>query len=177
MFCPKCGTKNPEDGKFCRKCGTDLSPVTDALAGGPAVYTSGRRRKRGISWESALGKTFMGAAFLTVSIILGVTGAAGGRDWWYWLLIPAFAMIGAGLAQIIQLRGGTQQKVEFRGGVDALPQTEERVLPPSQTGYVGNENSQKYETGDLVPSSVVENTTKLLEVDREGQTMTLPKDD
>ncbi|MGI8670151.1 MAG: zinc-ribbon domain-containing protein, partial [Aridibacter sp.] len=23
MFCPKCGTQNPENGKFCRKCGTD----------------------------------------------------------------------------------------------------------------------------------------------------------
>ncbi len=33
MFCPKCGTQNPESGKFCRKCGTDLSPVSDALSG------------------------------------------------------------------------------------------------------------------------------------------------
>ncbi len=33
MFCPKCGIQNPETGKFCRQCGTDLSPVADALAG------------------------------------------------------------------------------------------------------------------------------------------------
>ena len=34
MFCPKCGTKNPEDGKFCRSCGSDLAVVSAALSGG-----------------------------------------------------------------------------------------------------------------------------------------------
>lgn len=30
MFCPKCGTQN-EYGKFCRKCGTNLSGVSEAI--------------------------------------------------------------------------------------------------------------------------------------------------
>ncbi|MEW6125875.1 MAG: cell wall-active antibiotics response protein LiaF [Acidobacteriota bacterium] len=30
MFCPKCGTQN-EYGKFCRKCGTNLSGVSQAI--------------------------------------------------------------------------------------------------------------------------------------------------
>lgn len=25
MYCQKCGSQNPDDGKFCSKCGTDLS--------------------------------------------------------------------------------------------------------------------------------------------------------
>ncbi|MCB1024984.1 MAG: zinc ribbon domain-containing protein, partial [Acidobacteria bacterium] len=33
MFCPKCGTKNPNKGKYCRKCGSDLELVSDALSG------------------------------------------------------------------------------------------------------------------------------------------------
>ncbi|MBA7507134.1 hypothetical protein ES706_05850 [subsurface metagenome] len=26
MFCPKCGTENPEGAKFCSKCGAELAP-------------------------------------------------------------------------------------------------------------------------------------------------------
>ncbi|PIZ26852.1 MAG: hypothetical protein COY46_02855 [Chloroflexi bacterium CG_4_10_14_0_8_um_filter_46_9] len=26
MFCPKCGTENPEYAKFCTKCGAALAP-------------------------------------------------------------------------------------------------------------------------------------------------------
>ncbi len=33
MFCPKCGIKNPENGKYCRSCGTDLNIVSKALRG------------------------------------------------------------------------------------------------------------------------------------------------
>ena len=33
MFCPKCGTQNPETGRFCRSCGTDLGNVSQALTG------------------------------------------------------------------------------------------------------------------------------------------------
>ena len=39
MFCPKCGVKNPDDGKFCRKCGTDLNLVSDAIKGKLEVKT------------------------------------------------------------------------------------------------------------------------------------------
>ncbi|MFN2501427.1 MAG: zinc-ribbon domain-containing protein, partial [Pyrinomonadaceae bacterium] len=30
MFCPKCGSQNPETGKFCRSCGTDVGGVSSA---------------------------------------------------------------------------------------------------------------------------------------------------
>jgi len=46
-------------------------------------------------------------------------------------------------------------------------------LPPPQTQWVAPES--KYKTGDLVPPSVTDNTTRHLEMDSEGQTMTLPK--
>jgi hypothetical protein len=30
MFCQKCGTQNPDDGKFCSKCGNDLKSTVQA---------------------------------------------------------------------------------------------------------------------------------------------------
>jgi hypothetical protein len=46
-------------------------------------------------------------------------------------------------------------------------------LPPTQTTYV--EPESRFKTGDLVPPSVTDNTTRQLEMDSEGQTMALPK--
>lgn len=31
MFCQKCGTQNPDDGKFCSKCGNDLSIANQSI--------------------------------------------------------------------------------------------------------------------------------------------------
>jgi hypothetical protein len=47
------------------------------------------------------------------------------------------------------------------------------ALPPNQTAYV--EPESRFKTGDLVPPSVTDNTTRHLEMDSEGQTMALPK--
>lgn len=194
MFCPKCGKDNPETGKFCRSCGTDLEPVSEALAGKTKPHVFGtiapikpiepmnlvNRKGRPVTWDSAFGKLFMGLAFLVVSILLGVTGKGGG--WWYWLLIPAFGMLGSGIAQIVQIKHSRQG---ISPGVrDEIPApqnfpdrvsagTQNTALPPTQTEYVSPDS--RYKTGDLVPPSVTDGTTRHLELDKEGETMTLPK--
>lgn len=181
MFCPKCGTQNPDDGRFCRSCGADLSNVSAALAGGsPPLQYVVDPRKRGVSWEHAMTKIFTGLAFLIVSIILAVTGKFGGQSWWFWLLIPAFGSLGSGVAQVIQLR-----KLEKREAGFAPPQTQNTIssappqsaLPPTQTDYVAPPRQSLYDTGELAerPGSVTEGTTRHLEMDSEGETMTLPK--
>ena len=105
MFCPKCGTENPETGKFCRSCGTDLGNITDALSGklrkSQAMFD---KKGKPINFEGAMTKMFTGVAFLIVAIVLAITGAAGGKVWWFWMLIPAFGSLGAGVAQYIQLK-------------------------------------------------------------------------
>ncbi len=30
MLCPKCGTENPDDARFCKECGSDISAVAEA---------------------------------------------------------------------------------------------------------------------------------------------------
>ncbi len=176
MFCPKCGVENPETGKFCRTCGTDLGNVSDALSGN-LVIDKGcgtNRRGRPITIESAAAKFFMGLAFVVVAIVLAVTGRGGG--WWFWMLIPAFMFIGSGIAQYLQIRRTERGRMNFSAeagrAVQAAPR--QSTLPPQPANLVPASES-RYKTGDLVPPSVTDNTTKLLEVNQEGETMTLPK--
>ena len=49
MFCPKCGIQNPDAGKFCRSCGTDLGNVSDALSGNIVIEKGCGTNLRGIA--------------------------------------------------------------------------------------------------------------------------------
>jgi hypothetical protein len=173
MFCPKCGADNLDTGKFCRSCGTDLGNVSEALSGRAPQPLVDRKGKK-ISWEGALSTMFMGAAFLVIAIVLGVSGRGGG--WWFWMLIPAFTMLGSGLAKYIQLKKNEDRTVgptPFQPVQPLQPGQPVNHLPPAQTNWVQPES--RYKTGDLVPPSVTDATTRHLEIDSEGKTMTLPK--
>ena len=175
MFCPKCGIQNPETGKFCRSCGTDLGNVSDVLSGKVQIARACTNSKgRPITLESAITKFFMGIAFLLTSVVLGFSGR--GTGWWFWMLIPALMFIGSGIAQYVQLRsvGRIGSGVTFAPDQqNSIPGSAPQSLPPPQTNFVAPES--RYKTGDLVPQSVTDTTTKHLEVNSEGETMTLPR--
>ncbi len=178
MFCPKCGTKNPDNGKFCRNCGTDLNVVSDVLTGKldkQNAFLCTDKKGKPITWESAMGKLFTGIAFVGVTIALA--NSVVGRGWWFWMLIPAITMLGAGLSQIVQIKANERAKVNFNSEISQqqLNANQTYSLPPNQTEYVSPVQDSKYKTGDLVPPSVTDNTTRHLEMDSEGETMTLPK--
>jgi len=179
MYCPKCGTSNSHKGKYCRKCGIVLDGLAKAMNSGSCAMTeSSERDETSHNLESAMKSLFGGVAFLTIAIILAVTGITGGRYWWFWLLIPAFGGIGVGIAKFFQLWQSRKGKIlvdpdELRGE----PHTSStKSLYPDQTEYVSNIPNQKHKTRDLAPPSVVENTTRHLEMDPDGETMTLPED-
>ena len=174
MFCPKCGADNLDTGKFCRSCGTDLGNVSEALSG-RAPQPMVDRKGKPISWEGTLSSIFLGAAFLIISVILGVTGM--GRGWWFWMLVPAFLMMGSGLAKYIQLKkieGNTVGIMPIQPIQPIQSGQPMNNLPAAQTEWVQQPES-RYKTGDLVPPSVTDATTRHLEIDTEGKTMTLPK--
>jgi hypothetical protein len=179
MFCPKCGTQNPETGRFCRSCGADLGTVSAALSGKlPPAQPLVNRKGKPVSWDSAITMLFMGFAFLTVAVIIGLTDMANGRKWWFWMLIPAFGMLGSGIAQFVQLKKSESQGITFapqNAEKEIAPPTQNNALPPTQTEFVAPQADSRYKTGDLVPPSVIENTTRHLEMDSEGETMKLPK--
>lgn len=147
MFCPKCGTKNPDSGKFCRNCGTDLSPVSSVLSGehgsnqiqNADSATSAKltnRKGKPITWESAMSTLFGGLAFIGVTIALA--NSVIGTGWWFWMLIPALTMIGTGLAQIIQIKNAEKVKPlvtpnEIKREISART---DAALPASKNDYI-----------------------------------------
>lgn len=111
MFCPKCATQNLEGASFCRGCGANISLVPQALAGqvvqpAPAEvedFHTRRKRKRDkeVTLDHSFKNIFMGFAFLVIAIALSRTI---GSAWWFWMLLPAFSMMGTGIAQYIRVR-------------------------------------------------------------------------
>ena len=108
MFCPKCATQNPDGGSFCRGCGANISLVPQALNGEIAkppaeeVSRHGRREGKELTLDQAFKNMFMGIAFLLIAIVLSRSGM--GQGWWFWMLLPAFSMMGTGIAQCIRLK-------------------------------------------------------------------------
>lgn len=90
-------------------------------------------------------KLFMGVGFLLVAIVLGIIGR--GRGWWYWLLIPAFGLLGKGVADVTVAKQRLSNPPQ--------PQVE----PSHDTNSV-----RAADTGELLPpTSVTEGTTKLFD--------------
>ncbi len=193
MFCPKCGTKNPEDGKFCRSCGVDIAGVSLVMSGGSSLseyeeYSGSlscnttdpkeavRRKDPSEVYGDAIKEIISGIGFFIVAAVLFTTGVAGGRAWWWAMLFPAFTFLARGISDMLKSRKMEQALLRRNGGnmVNELSASQTNGdLPPARTNFVAPES--RFATGDLVPPSVTDNTTRQLEVNREAETMTLPK--
>ncbi len=185
MFCQKCGTKNPDNGKFCRNCGTDLAAVSEPKSielKSSDYYVDGRGRVRSNHpddvWSVGIRNVILGIGFLIVSFALLTTGVAGGNNWWWAMLFPAFSMFASGISNIAKSKRIEKNKqppqTQFEPPLFVQPQNN-ASLPPLQTEYIKPHKSI-YDTGELaVPPSIVEGTTRHLEMNSEGDTMTLPK--
>ncbi len=162
MFCPKCATQNLEGASFCRSCGANISLIPQALSGQLpqaseddeiAVGRRGRRwhGRRELSLDHAFKNVFMGIAFLIISMALAFSRM--GTGWWFWMLIPAFSMMGTGIAQYIRLK--EREKKSFLPGTMG----QRSMMPPRRVDSFPTRN-----TGELVPPppSVTEGTTRHL---------------
>jgi hypothetical protein len=169
MFCPKCASQNLDGASFCRTCGANISLVSQALSGQlpePVAteeeFDSRRqrrqRRRQGkeLSLDQAFKNAFMGLAFLFIAIALSFSI---GRGWWFWMLIPAFSMIGTGIAQCIRIKENQKRKELHPQSFQQAPSF---APPPARNVELPRPN-----TGELVaqPPSVTEGTTRHLGAD------------
>lgn len=177
MYCPRCGALNIEDAKFCRGCGADIALVPQALTGhlpekrsvgeevADKIDRAARRRSRRNSpprLDKAISTTFTGLAFLVVSIVLAFTPV--GRFWWYWMLIPAFTMLGGGIAEYVRFKQSLGEDIslpgrEARQAIQAPPpRARVSALPPRNTSEL------------VPPPSVTEGTTRHLDIKADAPT-------
>ena len=162
MFCPKCATQNIDGAKFCRSCGADISLVPQAMTGEISAVVTGTiennresrrkgRRDGPPSLERGIKNAFMGLGFLFLAIALAFSRV--GTGWWFWMLIPAFSMLGGGVAEYMRSRstkpGSLTQSIPTQTSIPRAPQISS--LPPLNTS-------------ELVapPPSVTEGTTRHL---------------
>jgi hypothetical protein len=161
MYCPNCGSQNAEGTKFCRTCGANLTLVPQALTGQLSDDRSTRRGRRRHRAEGppdlghGITKSFMGLGFIFVAFSIFLFMPAG-RLWWFWMLIPAFGMLGRGIAEIVGARTAWQQLHGNQTTTGAMPpkrQTGE--LPPAPPSYT------------MPPPSVTEDTTRHLDPNKD----------
>ena len=157
MFCPKCATQNAEGASFCRSCGANISLIPQALSGnlpqdsadeGGACLTG--KPKKEVTIDQAFKNVFSGIGFLLVAIALAFSI---GRVWWFWMLLPAFSLLGTGCAQYIRWREQERRR-EF-----GSPQVTRAFSQPPPQRELRRRN-----TGELMApvASVTEGTTRHL---------------
>ena len=161
MFCPKCGSQNAQGTTYCRTCGANLSLVPQALTGQLTEVRDTRRGRRRHRDEGppnlahGINKTFMGIGFLLVALCAFLFAPAG-RLWWFWMLIPAFGMLGRGIAEMVSAKAALKQM--HGDGPTTASMPTRRVtgeLPPEPPGYT------------LPPPSVTEQTTRHLDPNKD----------
>ena len=154
MYCPKCATQNSDETKYCRSCGSNLSLVPQALTGRLPTEPSRRKHRRDFehggppTLANGITKAFMGAGFLLVSFA-SFFFAPAGRIWWFWMLIPAFALLGKGIAEIVTVK---YQPTVVQNKTETVPlatNTGELEPPPKDVYFP--------------PASVTEQTTRQLD--------------
>lgn len=177
MFCPKCGTENPDNGKFCRSCGANLSNILAVVEGDLSLESSSSENYADL-YSSGIRNIILGFGFSFAGVFLFMIPPREG-SFWLVMMIPGFCLLASGISRVVKAEA---LKKESKPRISVIQQTSfpqtqaNKELPPTQTEYISPKKS-KYKTDDLTaqPPSVIEETTKHLRVDKENETMTLPK--
>jgi zinc-ribbon domain len=164
MFCPKCGTENLDDGKFCRSCGANIIGVL-AVVEGNMPEISPIKSEIAETYGTGIRNMILGFGFLLTTFL--VKSIPGDTYFWLLFLVPAFSLLASGISRIVKAEELKKNKNATPVYIPALSaKYVNKELPPNKTEYIKPQNSI-YETEELVeqPISVTENTTKLLQND------------
>jgi len=142
MYCPKCGTQNIEEAKFCRLCGTAFQELVKSALSLPIQPNYGR----------AFRPLFIGIVFLIIALISIFSHT--GFIWW--MMFPAISLVSRGVGRLVRMK-----QAHF---FNALPQPAARLNnTPQQIPPASYNDVRARPTGELIQPSVTENTTRLLD--------------
>lgn len=177
MYCPRCSQEQAsEDLRFCSRCGFPLAHVASVVASGgvlPQMDASGKTiwtRRNGLIFSLLWFMFFVLIVTSIFSIIdiekvasfAAVVGTMGAL-----MFVAASFLLLKNEPRASRLTVKTDEP-EF---VKNLYQKPQAALPPEQSipvsTYFPRTAGNRRDTNDLVQPSVTENTTKLLEKDRD----------
>lgn len=179
MYCPKCGTDNNENARFCRACGMDISIVPMVLTGqlNEALEKNPKRMARALkkqkeieesmTWESAMSSFFTGVAFLLI-FLGGLFFMRGLFMMWIWFIIPSLGCMGSGLGKMFQLRQKEKQLLQNQN----QSQTSLPFFSKTNISQMPSRDTNEFLSA---PPSITENTTRHLGA--EAPTKVLDRDE
>ncbi len=107
VYCPRCGTKNEEDAKYCTKCGAAISPIKDKEKRGDTCFGKPEKRMEEECFGIPYGGAIAGIIFGTFIILLGFA-IAFGLHIWRW--IGPLIVIAIGVLVIVVVISGFRRR-------------------------------------------------------------------